>query len=734
MRVRKSVRVLALLLCLSLMTVPVKVSAYYDDYVEMPTLEYHNNGDLKNVTFQGSLIRRNSNGGYIVIMTNRLRSAVEGTGYGDFTDYGFYGGKFRDFAAVEEDDNKNSTFGIVAYTELLLPKQSSISISLQERVISQSNSGVYYMYLWTQYNGYCYPDQLLARITVTETDITVDPATSINACNDEKYFYIVPPAHMTRDPQSGEELQEEVVKGSAINPVIYMANEGYYFPENYISRAWGGITVTRDNERQITVSGTLSTPNQYVRLTLTEPTEKPATYTVTVTPADHMKRETNSGEATQSGLTGAMKDVVYTADPGYYFPDNYSVLPVNGITVTKNSESKITVSGTPTADTKIQLIAPEKKVVTYNVTVTAADHMTRETDSGEAIQIGLTGAMKDVVYTADPGYYFPDNYSVATVNGITVTKNSERQIIVSGTPTADTKIQLIAPTEKPATYTVTVTPADHMTRKTDSGLETQSGLTGAMKDVVYTAENGYYFPESYSVAALNGITVTRNNDSEITVSGTPTANTEIKLSAPTEKTTTPPSTEPTSAPATPTPAPATPTPVPATPTPVPATPTSVPATPTPASSNNNSNNDSDNSSDSQVSQVTATPAPTPKAITYTVQKGDSLWKIARRNGCGLQALMEANRELLKNSDRIYPNQKLIIPTSDATPNVPLWQQPAALPNSGAYRTYKVQKGDSLWKIAHENGCSLEELVILNNISADRVKLIYPGWELLIPKK
>ena len=264
-----------------------------------------------------------------------------------------------------------------------------------------------------------------------------------------------------------------------------------------------------------------------------------------------------------------------------------------------------------------------------------------------------------------------------------------------------------------------------MTRKTDSGAETQSGLTGAMKDVVYTAEAGYYFPESYSVAALNGITVTRNNDSEITVSGTPTANTEIKLTAPTEKT---------PAPATPTPAPATPTPAPATPTPAPATPTPVPATPTPASSNNNSDNDSDNSSDSQVSQVTATPAPTPEAITYTVQKGDSLWKIARRNSCSLQALMEANRELLKNSDRIYPNQKLIIPTSDATPNVPLWQQPADLPNSGAYRTYKVQKGDSLWKIAHENGCSLEELVILNNISADRVKLIYPGWELLIPEK
>ena len=613
MRVRKSVRVLALLLCLSLMTVPVKVSAYYYG-VKMSTLEYHNNGDLKKVTFNGSLIRRNSDGGHIVIMTNRLRSVVEGTGYGDFTDYGFYGGKFWDFAAVKKDDEENSTFGIVAYTELLCPEQYSISISLPKEVISKSKPEVYYMYLWTQYNGYCYPDQLLARITVTKTDIIVDPATSLNACKNAIYFYIAPPVHMTRDTSSGAELQEDVVQGSAIDSVIYMADEGYYFPENYISRAWGGITVTRDNERKITVSGTL---NRYGQLTLTEPTEKPATYTVTVTAADHMKRETDSGEATQSGLTGAMTNVVYTADEGYYFPEDYSAQDKNGITVTRNGENQIIVSGTPTADTEIKLTAPEKKVVTYNVTVTAADHMTRKTDSGEAIQ---------------------------------------------------------------------------------------SGLTGAMKDVVYTAEAGYYFPESYSVAALNGITVTRNNDSEITVSGTPTANTEIKLTAPTEK------------------------------TPAPATPTPVPATPTPASSNNNSDNDSDNSSDSQVSQVTATPAPTPEAITYTVQKGDSLWKIARRNSCSLQALMEANRELLKNSDRIYPNQKLIIPTSDATPNVPLWQQPADLPNSGAYRTYKVQKGDSLWKIAHENGCSLEELVILNNISADRVKLIYPGWELLIPEK
>lgn len=551
MRVRKSVRVLALLLCLSLMAVPVKVSALAEYYpVEMSTPEYYDNKDLKQVTFDNpDLIRYGSTGGYIVIMTKRLRSVVQGREnykkYGDFTDLGVYGSRFNNFDAVKEEDQNNHTFEIIAYTQKLT-QGNTISISVDQGKISTSNPGVYYMYLWTQYSGHCYPDQLLAKITVTETNITVDPATSVNACKDTRCFYIDPPAHMTRDTSSGAELQEDVVKGSAIASVIYTADEGYYFPTDYTSMAGNGITVTRNSENKITVSGTLTTD---AILTLTEPTKKSAT------------------------------------------------------------------------------------------------------------------------------------------------------------------------------YTVTVTAAAHMTRKTTSGLETQSGLTGAMKDVVYTAEDGYYFPESYPVATVNGITVTRKDDSQIIVSGTPTANTEIKLTAPTEKTPTPPSTEP--APATPTPAPA---------TPAPATPTPVPATPTPAPSNNNSNNDSDNSSDSQVSQVTATPAPTPEAITYAVQKWDSLWKIARRNGCSLQALMEANRELLKNSDRIYPNQKLIIPTSDATPNVPLWQQPAALPSSGAYRTYKVQKGDSLWKIAHENGCSLEELIILNNISADRVKLIYPGWELLIPEK
>ena len=66
--------------------------------------------------------------------------------------------------------------------------------------------------------------------------------------------------------------------------------------------------------------------------------------------------------------------------------------------------------------------------------------MTKNAGSGDAEQTGLTGAMKDVVYTADKGYYFPTNYSVAEVSGIKVTRDSYTQITVSGTPTADATI------------------------------------------------------------------------------------------------------------------------------------------------------------------------------------------------------------------------------------------------------------------------------------------------------
>jgi nucleoid-associated protein YgaU len=56
--------------------------------------------------------------------------------------------------------------------------------------------------------------------------------------------------------------------------------------------------------------------------------------------------------------------------------------------------------------------------------------------------------------------------------------------------------------------------------------------------------------------------------------------------------------------------------------------------------------------------------PEPQAVYYTVQKGDSLSKIAKQhygNAMKYPVIFEANKPMLKNPDLIYPGQVLRIP-------------------------------------------------------------------------
>jgi nucleoid-associated protein YgaU len=53
--------------------------------------------------------------------------------------------------------------------------------------------------------------------------------------------------------------------------------------------------------------------------------------------------------------------------------------------------------------------------------------------------------------------------------------------------------------------------------------------------------------------------------------------------------------------------------------------------------------------------------------TYTVQPGDTLWKISQEmygNGSRYMKIFEANTDKLKNPDRIFPGQELVIPDLD----------------------------------------------------------------------
>ncbi len=47
--------------------------------------------------------------------------------------------------------------------------------------------------------------------------------------------------------------------------------------------------------------------------------------------------------------------------------------------------------------------------------------------------------------------------------------------------------------------------------------------------------------------------------------------------------------------------------------------------------------------------------------TYTVESGDSLSKIASKYGIQWKAIWDANRDILKDPDKIYPGQELKIP-------------------------------------------------------------------------
>lgn len=93
---------------------------------------------------------------------------------------------------------------------------------------------------------------------------------------------------------------------------------------------------------------------------------------------------------------------------------------------------------------------------------------------------------------------------------------------------------------------------------------------------------------------------------------------------------------------------------------------------------------------------------------YTVVKGDSLWLISQRYGVTVDDLIEINN--LENAD-LQIGDKLKIPKTKPK------------------NTYTVKKGDSLWSIAKEFNVSVEELKIANSLTSN---LISVGQVLIIP--
>lgn len=121
--------------------------------------------------------------------------------------------------------------------------------------------------------------------------------------------------------------------------------------------------------------------------------------------------------------------------------------------------------------------------------------------------------------------------------------------------------------------------------------------------------------------------------------------------------------------------------------------------------------------------LTSTFATQALASTYTVQKGDTLTRIAVKHNTTVSSLKSLNQ---LSTDMIYINQVLkVVEASSPTQTV---QTPVVTPTTTEVKTHTVVAGDSLSKIARINNISLSDLRKWNNLTSD---LIYPGQKFVV---
>jgi LysM repeat protein len=120
-----------------------------------------------------------------------------------------------------------------------------------------------------------------------------------------------------------------------------------------------------------------------------------------------------------------------------------------------------------------------------------------------------------------------------------------------------------------------------------------------------------------------------------------------------------------------------------------------------------------------VARVTAEAAP----ATYTVQRGDTVSRIAARFGLRTADVLALNG--LGWSSTIYPGQVLKLAAGAVAAPAPA--SPAAAPAGGSYT---VQGGDTVGAIAKRHGVTTDAVLSANGLGWSSI--IYPGQTLTIP--
>ncbi len=121
--------------------------------------------------------------------------------------------------------------------------------------------------------------------------------------------------------------------------------------------------------------------------------------------------------------------------------------------------------------------------------------------------------------------------------------------------------------------------------------------------------------------------------------------------------------------------------------------------------------------------------------TYVVRSGDTLYSIARKFGVTVAAIARANN--ITNTSLIFVGQTLVIPSNASAASSSSGTSSSTGGNTGASgatgpcpRTYLVQRGETLRRIASKCGTTVAAIVAANGLG--NPNLIYAGQVLTIP--
>ena len=104
--------------------------------------------------------------------------------------------------------------------------------------------------------------------------------------------------------------------------------------------------------------------------------------------------------------------------------------------------------------------------------------------------------------------------------------------------------------------------------------------------------------------------------------------------------------------------------------------------------------------------------------TYTVKAGDTLYRIAYNHGISLTTLLSING--LSETSTIIPGQQLVVSGSAKTTTTTTSAKTVSY-STGA-STHTVKSGDTLFRIAKNNGLTLSELKALNGLTSNNIRV------------